>query len=344
MKIGVSNENPLPQRDSLTLPSTYENGYDVINNWQETNAKRINGKLRSIGEFVARQNLIKKSPTNKEIRSKLGIEKEYCKKLLAKARSIGLLQVHDKRSGHQYRYYVSNIKDYVIENNSDSNVDDSAIGLDPEKDPLFQLTILNDMISHESMSFHHINIKSNLKDNDDYSRLNWTVQSRENKGKVFELRISRYRSCKIIVYPNGTVNMILKCTSDPIYLGRVEDMTNFISICGELLNVLKAETSNSEPLVNDVANWKLTQFDGAFDVPIESNVHASGNKQTEKGLLSWKNFGSIRVKYLGQLYQLYSKNVLHKGKVFRLEKRFSFANNKPTIDSLRSSLVKSLND
>ena len=37
-------ENPLPQRDSLTLPSTYENGYDVINNWQETNAKRINGK------------------------------------------------------------------------------------------------------------------------------------------------------------------------------------------------------------------------------------------------------------------------------------------------------------
>ena len=93
---------------------------------------------------------------------------------MAKARSIGLLQVHDKRSGHQYRYYVSNIKDYVIENNSDSNVDDSAIGLDPEKDPLFQLTILNDMISHESMSFHHINIKSNLKDNDDYSRLNWT--------------------------------------------------------------------------------------------------------------------------------------------------------------------------
>lgn len=332
-------EDPLPQKVSLTLSSGYENGFAVINNWQVTSGKRVRGKIRTIGEYVAEQNLIKKYPTTKEIRTQLGIRKEYCKKLLAKARSIGMLQVHDKRSGHQFRYIVSNIKHFIIENKSDSITDNAETELVHE-DTMLQLNILNNMISRENMSFHHINMKSKLRDNEDYARLNWTIRSQENKGKMFELKISRYRRCRIIVYPNGTVNMILKCTSDPIYLVQIEDVANFFSICGEILNVLKAETMNSEPLITDVANWMFTQFDASFDIPIERNDPASENKYTNKGLLSWKNFGYIRIKHIGHFYQLYSKNVLHKGEVLRLEKRFSFSTDKPTIKSLTSKLGK----
>ena len=61
--------------------------------------------------------------------------------------------------------------------------------------------------------------------------------------------------------------MIIKCSNDPLYLTTF-DVANFFSICGEILGVLKAETSNSEPLVDDVADWKVTQIDAAFDIPL----------------------------------------------------------------------------
>ena len=344
--IGVKSNNPvsLPlqtlRRSSIEVRDiTITNSFDVINEWEQMHGKRIMGKLRDVSEYVAKQNLSKKLPTNKDIRVHLRISKEYCKKILTKGRRIGLLAIHQKRSGHQYRYYVTNIQDHTILQDdatiTEASDDDEEINL--EKDLLIPLAILDDLMERENISFHHISLKSTLKDISDYARISWKVGSDSNKGKIFELKISEYRQCEFLVYPKGTVSMIIKCSNDPLYLKTPEDVADFFSICGEIMGVLKAETSNSSPLVDDVAKWKLTQFDAAFDIPMATpkNPNQPKDSNKQKGLLSYSNFGTFRLKYLGQLYQMYSKNVLHKGNVLRIERRFSFLGMQPTITMFR---------
>jgi hypothetical protein len=341
---------PLPSSSSLSqgipelknpIPS---NSFDVINDWEQIHGKTIRGKLRDVSEYVAKQNLSKKLPTNKEIKVHLGISKEYCKKILTKARRIGLLAIHQKRSGHQYRYYVTNIQDHMILEDDVSKSEESEEGeIDLEKDLLLPLAILDDLMERENVSFHHINLKSKLRDISDYDRINWSIASNSNKGKIFELKISQYRSCEFIVYPKGTVSMIIKCSNDPLYLTTF-DVADFFSICGEIIGVLKAETSNSEPLIDDVADWKITQIDAAFDIPFAAPEDTDQTKKSnmQKGLLSYSNFGTFRLKYLGQFYQMYSKNVLHKGKILRIERRFSFLDMQPTVTMTLDKVEKGM--
>jgi hypothetical protein len=317
---------------------TFANSFDVINEWERIHSKKIKGRLRAIGEYVANENLSRKLPTNKDIRVHLGISKEYCKKILTKARQLGLLAKHEKRSGHQYRYFVTNIQNYLICEKNEAKSEESEEEVNIEKDLLLPLSLLDDLIEHENLSFHHINLKSELKDSSDYDRLNWEVRSNKNRGKVFELKLSQYRRCELIVYPKGTVNMIIKCSNDPIYLTTLHDITNFFSICGEILGVLKAETSNSEPLTDEVPNWKITQIDAAFDIPLAVQDLNQANFSKKKGWLSCSNFGTFRLKYFGQFYQMYSKNILHKGKVLRIEKRFSFLEIQPTAPMIKDRI------
>ncbi len=319
------------------------NSFDVINEWEQIHHRKIKGKLREVSEYVAKENLCKKMPTNKDIRVQLGISKDYCKKILTKARRIGLLAIYEKRSGHQYKYCVTNIQNHLIlDDVSKSEESDEEVSI--EKDLLLSIAVLNDLIEHENLSFHHINLKSKLRDVSDYDRLNWRIRSNNNKGKIFELKLSQYRRCEFIAYPKGTVSMIIKCSNDPLYLTTF-DVVDFFSICGEILGVLKAETSNSEPLVDDVTDWNVTQIDAAFDLPLTApGVHNESNvSNKQKGLLSYSNFGTFRLKYLGQFYQLYSKNVLHKGKILRIERRFSFLNTQPTISTITEMIKKDKN-
>ena len=240
-----------------------------------------------------------------------------------------------KRSGHQFRYFVTNIKDYIILDDDLSRSEESEEGeLDIEKDLLLPLAIFDNLFERDNLSFHHISLKSRLNYPEDYDRLDWRIKSNCNKGKVFELKSSEYRRCAFVVYPKGTVSMIIKCSNDPLYLTTLDDIANFFSICGQILSVLQAEIPNSEPLVDDVPNWKVTQIDAAFDIPLAAakGTDLPKDTNTQKGLLSYSNFGTFRLKYLGQFYQLYSKNVLHKNKVLRIEKRFSFLDNQPTVD------------
>lgn len=348
--IGAKPDDPIPLLpSSLVCPqdisavknSTLTNPFGVINDWEQIHDKKIRGKLRDVSEYVAKQNLSKKLPTNKEIRVHLGISKEYCKKILTKARRIGLLAKHQMRSGHQYRYYVTNIQDHIILDDDVSKSEESDEEVNLEKDLLLSIAILDDLMGRENVSFHHINLKSKLKDISDYDRIDWRIGSNSNKGKIFELKISEYRRCEFIVYPKGTVSIIIKCSNDPLYLTAV-DVAEFFSICGEVLGVLKAETSNCDPLIEDVSDWKLTQIDAAFDIPLVAPNDPDQPKSSNRprGRLSWSNFGTFRLKHLGQFYQMYSKNVLHKGKVLRIERRFSFLAIQPTVSMIIDSIEK----
>ena len=67
--------------DSEALSDTaHVNSYDVINDWEQLHSKRIKGKLRTVGEYVAKQNLSKKLPTTKEIRVHLGYQMSIAKR------------------------------------------------------------------------------------------------------------------------------------------------------------------------------------------------------------------------------------------------------------------------
>jgi hypothetical protein len=348
--IEVKPDNPAPvlpllslQKDKKVTSSRISvNSFDVINDWEQIHDTKIRGKLREVSEYVAKQNLCKKLPTNKDIRVHLMISKEYCKKILTRARRVGLLAIHQNRSGHQYRYYVTNIQNHITLKDeitkSTEESEDEEVNI--EKDLLLPLALLDDLMNRKNLSFHHINLKSRLRDMTDYDRLEWRIQSSSNKGKIFELKLSQYRRCEFIVYPKGTVSMIIKCTNDPLYFTTVDDITNFFSICGEIASVLKAETSNSEPFAEEVADWKLTQIDAAFDIPLEVQDVNQSTFSKKKGVLSYSNFGTFRLKYFGQFYQMYSKNILKKGKVLRIERRFSFLDIQPTVTMIRDNMEK----
>jgi len=351
--IGVKSDNHAHLQPSFasiqdiseSKTPTIANSFDVINEWEQIHYKKIRGKLRDVSEYIAKQNLSKKLPTNKEIRVHLGISKEYCKKILTKARRIGLLAIHQKRSGHQYKYYVTNIHNHIILEDDVSKSEESDEDVNLEKNLLLPLAILDDLMERENVSFHHISLKSKLRDISDYDRLSWMIGSISNKGKIYELKLSEYRRCEFIVYPKGTVSMIIKCSNDPLYLTSF-DVAEFFSICGEIHSVLKAWTSNSEPLIDDVPEWKLTQIDAAFDIPLAASKGSSQPKYSnrQKGFLSYSNFGTFRLKYLGHFYQMYSKNVLHKGKVLRIERRFSFLEIQPTITMFKDRVKNQESD
>jgi hypothetical protein len=319
-------EDVIFETETVKSNTTTLDSHEVINDWEQLNSKRIKGKLRTIGEYVAKQNLSKKYPTTKEIRIHSRISKEYCKKILGKACRIGLLKTHEQRSGHQYRYYVTNIKDYIILEEDRSKAVDNDQEINIEKDLMMPLAILDDLMEHENISFHHISLKSKLRDITDYELIKWRVKSDSNKGKVFELKLSQYRRCVFIVSPNGRVNMIIKCSDDPLYLKTPDDVADFFSICGEIHGVLKAETKNSEPLIEDVPDWKLTQFDAAYDISLtgtnDSDQHEVSNRQ--RGLLSFSNFGTFRLKYLGHFYQCIQKMSCIRVKSYALKGDFRF--------------------
>jgi hypothetical protein len=61
--------------------------------------------------------------------------------------------------------------------------------------------------------------------------------------------------------------------------------------------------------------------------------------QAKKGYLSYTNFGAIRLKY-SKFYHMYSNSILHKGKVLRIERRFSFLDNQPTVTMFENRIEK----
>jgi hypothetical protein len=61
--------------------------------------------------------------------------------------------------------------------------------------------------SKENPCFHNVSLLTSLRDKEDYLRLRWKIPSTKNKAKVLEHRLTRNRTCKILVYPNGTIIM-----------------------------------------------------------------------------------------------------------------------------------------
>jgi hypothetical protein len=169
---------------------------------------------------------------------------------------------------------------------------------------------------------------------EDYEKLkaskDWTMPSEKNRGLKYERRISRHRTFTIMVYPVGTVEIMIACTKDPFRWFPREDWIVLYDICSSILNLLKEYLErgiSSNPLVHSTyLDWRITQLHLGYDIQVIDNK--DNDKEMRKGtkLLDLAKFSiPIRVRNLdGISCQAYVKRMPHKGTTIRLEEHINF--------------------
>ena len=338
--------------DSFSYSSTknshvYENPFDVVDELSALRKTRIKGSLRRILEHIAKCNLSNEYPTPNEIGKELRISYSTLKKTLQRAVGNRLIVRHPEKKGHSQRYVLYNMQDHVISGHSTNRDYDENDDGDIKTDELYQsatilMSALDELIENNRKMFHNISLTSELNDKDDYYRIEWKIQSQKNKGKVYEFRFARHRSGVITIYPNGRVLIDVRCSKEPFDLFIADGRNDLRVVCGQLLQELIKEISNLSPLKTDIPNWQITQIDGAYDIPIRDieDKMNEGRLPHQHASISLRRLGVLRIKHLDRIFQIYEK-MLPTGPSLRLERRFSFNEQKPTVDSLVNSFTNS---
>ena len=78
----------------------------------------------------------------------------------------------------------------------------------------------------------------------------WAILSDRNKGKVLERRLSSHITFKAMVYPNGTVTIMIGCSKRPFKWYCRDDWIDLIGYCGSIHQVFRDSLSLSEPLIH----------------------------------------------------------------------------------------------
>jgi hypothetical protein len=123
-------------------------------------------------------------------------------------------------------------------------------------------------------------------------------------------------------YPNGTVNVEVRCSNHPFRLQTEEDRSRLLVFLGQLRERLITILMDShERIVPDVLEWELTECDINKDVKVSDLFHITGLK--------------IQVKHMNHLFSLYIKS-MGKDTVYRVEERKH--PHKPAIDFINDVL------
>lgn len=331
----ISTINIGPSSPSLPR-QYYENPFHVVNELEEKHEVSISGLKRNVLECIAKCNLKGQCPTQKEIleHSKvLKISGESLKKIMQRSCGKGLVLTHPERVGNEYQYVLSNMQDIVktgnvAKRNSTAKRDKDGKG-EREDNALenslenFFLQILKNKPNPE---FHNITLESKLQDNGDYHNLhNWDMPSPKNKAKIFKKMISRKRSFNIMIYPNGTTIINIEASQQPFGWQCRDGWIEFIGICGQILQVIIDVLSYSRPLTSEIYDWQILQMDVGYDIPI-STPNGKGNLPSKGSFELARPFnGCIKVKHLDRTYQVYDKQLPHRGSCIRIEERHSFS-------------------
>jgi hypothetical protein len=111
----------------------------------------------------------------------------------------------------------------------------------------------------------------------------------------------------IILYPNGTVNVEVRCSNHPFRLQTEEDRSRVLIFFGQLRQALISILSDShERIVPNVLEWELTECDINKDVKVSDWFHYTGLK--------------TQVKHMDHLFSVYVKS-MGKDTVCRIEER-----------------------
>ena len=98
-----------------------------------------------------------------------------------------------------------------------------------------------------------------------------------------------------VLYPNGTVDIHVRCSNNPFKLETEIDRTRIIAFFGQvrdrLIILLRDER---ERIVPDIMEWQITECDINKDIKISHLLHFSAIK--------------VQVKYLDHLFRIYVKS------------------------------------
>jgi hypothetical protein len=108
-------------------------------------------------------------------------------------------------------------------------------------------------------------------------------------------------------YPNGTVNVEVRCSNHPFRLQTEEDRGRLLVFFGQIRQVLISILNDSrERLVPNALEWILTECDINKDIKVSDWFHYTGP--------------NIQIKHLDHLFSLYIKS-MGEDRVYRVEER-----------------------
>ena len=241
-----------------------------------------------------------------------GFEKDNAEKVIQDARRNGLLVPGERREGKQKQYYEANYKHKIDAKSSNKRSKDALVPID--KDIVFHLLRL---LSNRKYVYHNIHLETSLNYvKEDYKSINWYITSPKNKQKKFEFKLNSNRNCSIVLSPTGTVNISIKCSSEPYEFHTPSGSIEFISSCGQALNEIRHGANNRLEVVPSIHKWYISQFDYNKDIP------SSLSKNRDPEVLSWSSicaYGRLQIEHLGTIFQIYPKGLPDKEDYTRFE-------------------------
>jgi hypothetical protein len=232
------------------------------------------------------------------------------------------------------QYFPTCIKAEIIEDLIQrNNVLVNPTGANHSSSPLSSLTlntsdqiVLQTLEGHilpllptEPSYIHNIHLKLSIIP-ECYAELDLTTIS-GNKGKKTTEIIGKSK-VDYTFYPNGTVNVEVRCSNNPFRLQTEEDRSRLLVFFGQIRQALISILVDShERIVPNVLEWELTECDINRDIKVSGWFHCTALK--------------IQVKHMDHLFSVYIKS-MGKDTVYRVEERKH--PHKPAIDFINDVL------
>jgi hypothetical protein len=288
---------------------------------------KFRNKQRQLIEYIATLNFKKVGVTVKKLCFKFNYKKDYAEKKIHELKNYKILKSSGIRDGHMLTYFLANMQDYIplpedFEDDNKENLSGHKKSYDIDQDMIMTLC---KMITNNPGGFHDIRLHTRLIYKEDYDRLvlagesRWYIKSDKNKAKVKEIRLSPFRTAKLQVYPNGTVEIYLGASRDPYSIYKDTGLSEFMVDLGKIESNFQADLSISNPLEHFL-KWCIIRLDYNYDVTNLKSSYLANSR------------GKLQVKDLTGLYQFYVKVLPREGPALRCEKRFSFPKPYPTVN------------
>jgi len=210
----------------------------AVDNLEEQLECNITGFNREILEVMARFHLKRHPATIKGVWKVLkGKNYDTIRKTMRflsdKKGNKFIVTLPDKK-GKEEQFVLSNMQNVVSTAGiCDKKSSDDIRAMENHAGKLAVAKVLLSLDNRPEPEFHHIFLRTELKDKEDYKRLllsdYWSIPSDRNKGRVLERRLSPHRTCNLMAYPCGTVTIMISCSKQPF---RWDCRDDWISLMG----------------------------------------------------------------------------------------------------------------
>jgi hypothetical protein len=151
-----------------------------------------------------------------------------------------------------------------------------------------------------------------------YIQLNLPQYNINNKGKHQYENIATAH-VDYTFYPSGTVDVTVKCSSNPFKLENDTDLTRLTAFLEQLRDrLIRLLADKKETLVPDITEWYLRELDLNKDIEVSDSLHIAPK---------------IQVKHLNDVFRIYIKS-MGEHAVYRVEKSMHPPSEKSAIEAI----------